>query len=149
MKKLFIGIFAFVLILSAQQLFAERTNINANEMTGPANKFAVKSCNSILMTIDRGGYNESFNKSATYFKNAVGSSAKWAAALTAVRKPLGDCISRTNISSVYTNQLPGAPDGNYVIVQYKTIFKNKKNSIETAVVLNEDNTWKLAGYFIK
>ena len=46
--------------------------------------------------------------------------------------------------------LPGAPDGEYVIQQYASAFENKKEAMESVVLMKEkDGTWKVVGYFIK
>jgi len=50
----------------------------------------------------------------------------------------------------YSKTLPGAPDGEYVVVQYQTIFTHKKEAVETVVSAREkDGSWKMSGYFIK
>jgi hypothetical protein len=53
-------------------------------------------------------------------------------------------------SKHYTNTLPGAPDGEYVVIQYETSFENKKSAIETITpMLDEDGRWRVSGYYIK
>jgi hypothetical protein len=49
--------------------------------------------------------------------------------LEATRTPLGKIISRTVKSAVYTTNLPGAPDGQYVVIQYESSFEHKKAAI--------------------
>ena len=66
------------------------------------------------------------------------------------RKPLGDLISRKLKSALATTELPGAPDGQYVVMQFDSSFTGKKSTIETVTFkLADDRTWKSAGYFIK
>jgi len=66
------------------------------------------------------------------------------------RKPLGMVISRKVMTSQYMNSLPGAPDGEYVVIQYKTSFENKNSAIETVTpMLDNDGIWRVSGYFIK
>ncbi len=46
--------------------------------------------------------------------------------------------------------LPGAPDGEYVVISYETSFTNKKSAIETVTpMLDKDGKWRVSGYFIK
>jgi hypothetical protein len=46
--------------------------------------------------------------------------------------------------------LPGAPDGEYVVIQYESQFESKKAAIETVTPrLEKDGSWKAAGYYIK
>jgi hypothetical protein len=45
--------------------------------------------------------------------------------------------------------LPGAPDGEYVVIQYATRFEHKPSIIETVTpMLDKDGSWKVSGYFI-
>ena len=53
-------------------------------------------------------------------------------------------------SKQYATSLPGAPDGQYVVIQYKTAFENKKAGVETITpMLDKDKKWRVSGYFIK
>ena len=46
--------------------------------------------------------------------------------------------------------LPFAPDGDYVLMEYETRFDFKPLATETLTTMKDrDNTWKVAGYFIK
>jgi hypothetical protein len=102
-----------------------------------------------LALVDEGKYGDSWATAAAYFKNAI-TKEKWEQMLTAVRNPLGRLVSRELISKTYTQSLPGAPDGEYVIIQFATSFENKKSAIETVTpMLDSDNEWRVSGYFIK
>jgi ribosomal protein S17E len=46
--------------------------------------------------------------------------------------------------------MPGAPDGEYVILQFETTYEKKRQAIETVAPMKEkDGKWRVAGYFIK
>jgi hypothetical protein len=50
----------------------------------------------------------------------------------------------------FVTSLPGAPDGRYVVIQYKTSFENKSSATETVTpMLDRDQKWRVSGYFIK
>jgi len=67
-----------------------------------------------------------------------------------VRKPLGKVLSRKVINSTYTTLLPGAPDGQYVVIQFETSFENKHNAVETVTPMLEPNgQWRVSGYYIR
>ena len=71
-------------------------------------------------------------------------------AMYAIRAPLGAVKSRQLKSTQFTKTLPGAPDGDYVVVQFETRFENKAAAIETVVpLLEKDGAWRVSGYFIK
>ena len=58
--------------------------------------------------------------------------------------------SRELQSKQYTTSLPGAPDGQYVVVQYKTSFANRKSATETVTpMFDKDKKWRVSGYYIK
>ena len=70
--------------------------------------------------------------------------------MLAYRKPLGNVLSRNLMFTKYTNTLPGAPDGEYVVIQYKTSFENKASAVETVTpMLDTDGIWRVSGYYIK
>lgn len=70
--------------------------------------------------------------------------------VSVARKPLGAVLSRTFKLAKYSTSLPGAPDGQYVVIQYDTSFENKKSAVETITpMLDRDGQWRVSGYFIK
>jgi Protein of unknown function (DUF4019) len=83
------------------------------------------------------------------FKQAV-SQDRWVQMLQAKRAPMGKLLSRTLKSAVYTTSLPGAPDGQYVVIVYESTFEHKKSAIETVTPsLGKDGQWRVSGYFIR
>ncbi len=110
---------------------------------------AVEAAKSWVILVDEGKYNKSYLKAADYFKNAV-TEEQWLQGMTATRNPLGKVLLRELKSKKYMTELPGAPDGEYVVIQFNTSFENKKSSVETITqMLEKDGTWKMSGYFIK
>lgn len=102
-----------------------------------------------LTMVDEGKYVESWKEASEYFKNAV-KQKQWEESLQAVRKPLGKLISRKVKSKTYKTSLPGAPDGEYVVIQFQTSFENKKLAIETVTpMFDKDGQWRVSGYYIK
>ncbi len=117
--------------------------------SGEAEDQAVKAAEDWLELVDRGEYEESWNEAATFFKAAV-TVEQWSKAMNAVRKPLGDKNSRTLSSADYTTSMPGAPDGDYVVILFDASFSKKKTAVETVTPMkDEDGNWRVSGYFIK
>jgi hypothetical protein len=78
------------------------------------------------------------------------SKAAWSDALRQARQPLGAVASRKMMSSTFARALPGAPDGEYVVVKYRTRFEHKEQAEETVVPMRDrDGVWKVSGYFVK
>ncbi len=112
-------------------------------------KAAIAAAQKWLSIVDKGKYAESWNESSEYFKQAV-TQDQWEQALQAVRTPLGKLVSRKVKSTTYTTSLPGAPDGQYVVIQFNTSFENKKSGIETVTPkMDKDGVWRVSGYYIK
>jgi len=110
---------------------------------------AISAAENWLGMVDRGNYQESWMESAEYLRNAI-DSGQWEQAMNAVRKPLGGVVSREVESAGFLTSIPGAPDGEYVVIQFETVFENKKNAIETVTPLKDkDGRWRVSGYFIK
>ena len=110
---------------------------------------AVEAAQKWLALIDQGEYGESWETASDYFRGAV-AEKQWQQALTAVRSPLGKVTTRKLKSKQYATSLPGAPDGEYVVIQFETSFEKKKSSIETFTPMKEkDGGWRVSGYYIK
>jgi len=102
-----------------------------------------------LALVDAGNYGDSYKAAAAYFQTAV-TPEQWQQSMVAVRKPLGDLVSRKFKNAQYTKTVPGAPDGEYVVLQFDTAFANKQAAVETVTpMLAADGTWKVSGYYIK
>jgi hypothetical protein len=114
-----------------------------------AEKEAVEAANTWLALVDRGDYSGSWDSAASFFKGAV-KKEQWQQQMNAGRKPFGNLVSRKVKSTHYATSMPGAPDGEYVVIQYQTSFENKKSAVETVTPMKEtDGTWHVSGYFIK
>jgi hypothetical protein len=112
-------------------------------------KAATAAAESWLSKIDTGSYAVSWREASAYFQGAVTEQA-WTGSLDGLRKPLGLLVSRKLKSAQHTKAVPGALDGEYVIMQFETSFEHKKTAIETVTFLQDKNSkWKAAGYYIK
>ena len=98
--------------------------------------------------VDAGKYQESYERSASVFRAAV-TGAQWEEAARAARVPLGKVISRELTGAQLTTTLPGAPEGRYVVIQYRTAFEKKPSAVETVTPMMDDGEWRISGYYIK
>lgn len=108
---------------------------------------AIDSATDWLKVVDAGKYAESWNRSAPMFQRQL-STQEWESALERVRTPLGKPLTRKVKTSSEHNSLPGAPDGEYIVVDLETSFQNKKSALETVTVLKTGDQWQVVGYFI-
>jgi hypothetical protein len=102
-----------------------------------------------LTMVDSEKYAESWKEAAELFRNAV-QPQQWEQSMQAVRKPLGNLISRKVKTKAYKSSLPGAPDGEYVVIQFESSFEKKKVAVETVTpMMGKDGIWRVSGYYIK
>jgi len=112
-------------------------------------KAAISAAKKWLATVDAGEYAASWKEAAEFLRNTV-KPEQLELSMQANRKPLGKLISRKVQKKTYKTSLPSAPDGEYVVIQFKTSFENKKNAIETITpMLDKDGKWRVSGYYIK
>ena len=136
----------FVTCLSALSLvgLARPRAAEANE-----EEDATTSAKAWLEVVDAGRYDESWDETATAFRDAL-SREKWEQALVSVRRPLGNCLSRKLKDRKLVDSLPGAPKGPYVVIQFDTVFEGKDAAVETVTpARGSDGRWLVAGYFIR
>lgn len=112
-------------------------------------ELALQSADAWLALVDSGKYADSWQEAAQFFKAAV-AKEQWQNALRGSRDPLGKMLSRKVKSARYTKTLPGAPDGEYVVIQYESSFEHKQSAVETVTPrLDNDGKWRVSGYYIK
>lgn len=139
---------ASVLLAVLFACFAWTQTVTSQTATKPED-LAQTSAQAWLALTDAGKYAESWQEGSSFFRSAV-TQTKWVDALTSVRTPLGKVLSRKLKSATYVKDPPGNPPGEYVQIQYDTSFENKKDCVEiVAPMLDKDNKWRVAGYFIK
>lgn len=110
---------------------------------------AVDAANRWLALADSSDGAGTWDQAAPTFRANI-SKANWSDALKGARQPLGAVKSRQLASSKSVHSLPGAPDGDYVLVQYTTRFEHKADAVETVVPMRgADGTWKVSGYFVR
>jgi hypothetical protein len=114
-----------------------------------AAKEATESGNRWLALVDSGNYAASWDQAAQIFKSAV-PKEQWTRMVGSVRNPLGKLESRKLKSATYKTSLPGAPDGQYFVIQFDSSFEHKKSAVETVTpMLEKDGQWRISGYFIR
>ena len=110
---------------------------------------AISAAENFLQLVDSGRYSESWDATSSFFKQQV-SKQQWEKQLESFRPTFGNLIKREIKGQKYTKSLPGAPDGEYVVIQFSTSFTNKKNAIETVTpMLESDGEWRVTGYYIR
>ncbi|MCX7868342.1 MAG: DUF4019 domain-containing protein [Terrimicrobiaceae bacterium] len=119
---------------------------NASEIS---DEEAIPAARAWLGLVDSGEFGRSWEQAAPFFREKV-TTANWERAMKWVRAPLGAVESREFMPATAANLLPGAPEGEYEIVEFQTRFAKLSGAVETVTLMRTDTGgWKLAGYFIK
>lgn len=130
---------AFICFLVAPWALAQNKSTEAGQ----------KAAEDWLASVDGGDFGASWDQAASIFKGAI-TREKWQKTVANTRGQFGKLLSRKLKSAQYTTSLPGAPDGQYVVIQYDTTFENKKSAVETVTpMLDKDGQWHVSGYFIR
>ncbi|RZM03703.1 MAG: DUF4019 domain-containing protein [Pedobacter sp.] len=74
---------------------------------------------------------------------------QWEAAMALVRNPLGSLVSRKYAASEAMKEVPGMPGVEGMIYQFSSEYMEKKEAVETVILIKEGGRWKPAGYYIK
>ncbi len=114
----------------------------------PTESEARSSAEAWLALVDHHQYDESWAEAGSAFRSQV-SQDKWVDMAKQVRTPLGPVVSRSLLKATITKTLPGLPDGDYAVVQFRSAFKNKASAVETVTLAFEDGKLRAIGYFIK
>jgi hypothetical protein len=110
---------------------------------------AIIAAEEFLLLVDTSQYAQSWDVASSFFKSQVPKET-WVKQISSVRPAFGKVINRQILKAKYMTQLPGAPDGQYVILQYDTTFENKRKAVETITpMLDKDGKWHVSGYFIQ
>lgn len=102
-----------------------------------------------LGLVDQGKFNGSWLEASTYFRN-VTTKQQWKQQVSVWRSALGSVVSRKLRTVQYLTTMPGAPDGEYVMIQYDTTFAHKKSAVEVVVpMMDADGKWRVSEYSIR
>lgn len=127
----------------------------ASNATAPATDInrdvrpALEAANLWLGLVDVNRAAQSWQQAAPVFQRAISAQA-WADNLQVARTPLGKVKSRKTNDAVFTRTIPGQPDGEYVVIQYDTVFEHKAEAHEmVTMVFGVDGRWRVAGYLVR
>jgi hypothetical protein len=115
----------------------------------PLTDAGVEAATAWLKLIDDGNYAASWQDASSYFRSQIPED-KWVDTIGNLRKLLGGLAGRELASAQAVTTLPGAPDGNYLVVQFRSSFTSKHSAIETVIMLLAKNGhYAVAGYFVR
>ncbi len=109
---------------------------------------AFDSAQTWLNLVDLGQYAAAWEASAGANKDAI-TKDSMVEKYSGFRAPMGRVVSRKLKSARYTTSLPGAPPGEYVMIEFNTTFDNSGGYLERITpMLDADGQWKVSGYYL-
>jgi hypothetical protein len=138
-SSLFIGGLLALLLIVPRPLAAQ-----SNEQAVEAAKKAAQEWFALL---DAQKYRATWEAGATLIKSKV-TEGQWAAQVRRAHNSLDSLQSRSLVAARYTTNMPNAPEGEYVVAQYKSMY-GETETVETMYMKKDDGTWRVAGYFVK
>ena len=122
----------------------------ATPVAAPAPEAAAESAARVwLALLDAGNYADTWSSASAVFRQKV-TQAQWQSAASGTRAPLGPVKSRTLRSVTLKSARPGAPDGEYAVLQFDSSFEHKASAVETVTpVRDADGKWHVSGYYIR
>lgn len=102
-----------------------------------------------LILLDKNDFGSAWEKASVLVREHV-TKANFINNAEQVRKRLGKLISRELVISQYKTSLPGAPEGEYVILRFESNFEHKKKITEMVTPQKDpDGIWRVAGYYVR
>ena len=102
-----------------------------------------------LQTVDKGEYSKSWKTGSLTFKLTI-SEQHWNKLMKAIREPLGSVVSREPFEQRPAINPKGLPEGNYMVVFFKTKFQKKDNAHELVTLVQEsDGNWRVLTYQVQ
>ena len=101
-----------------------------------------------LGELDAGHYAATWTEASPLFQQRV-PEKKWINAVSEVMASLGKLKVRNFKRAIRKQHLPGAPNGNYIVVQFSSTFAHRPNAIETVTPMLSDGKWKVSGYYVR
>ena len=98
--------------------------------------------------LDHGRYADSYAYTGMLIRASNDRDA-FAAQIKKARAGTGALQSRNLIDASYATSVPGAPEGQYVLLHYQASFANRPEAVETLTLAFAKGYWRVSGYYIK
>jgi len=98
--------------------------------------------------LDQGRYADSYAYTGMLIRAQLDRDA-YAAQIEKIRAGAGALQGRDPIDASYATTVPGAPEGQYVVLHYHSNFANRGEAVETLTLAFAKGYWRVSGYYIK
>lgn len=148
---------AFALLLPAAPAWAQEgeagpdsveseDSMSATTDTSAAKENAQDAAEDWLSLVDAGEFSASYQDAANVFKGQL-QEGDWTERGNQIQTQLGELKSRALVDARYMEEIPQAPEGEYVALRYDSEFSNGQMN-ELVILAQEGDGWKVAGYMV-
>lgn len=144
MKHLLItSFFAAAVLISSSVAYGQ-----SNLTLGAEEKQALQAAESWLSLIEKSKFSKSWDACSPFFQENFPKET-WTRTMDSTFSILGKVEKRELFQSNFYTELPNAPEGEYVIIQFKTKFKKRDEQVtETIIPKKVGDEWKVVSYFV-
>jgi uncharacterized protein DUF4019 len=102
-----------------------------------------------LTLLDEGRYGQAWDRVVPMMQERI-ARTQWETGLATTRQPLGPALRRKLRQANLTHILPGAPEGDYFVLQYDTVFEGRPLTTEVVTAMKDrDGIWRVSGYELR
>jgi hypothetical protein len=102
-----------------------------------------------LAMVDADDYQGSWEATGALFREEV-SPEQWHESMTQVREDMGAVTERRLHEHTLETIMPGVPEGEYMMLEYRSVFEKQPQGAELVVCMkDEDGAWRVVGYFLQ
>lgn len=121
----------------------------ASQATPAPDPESLARAENFLKFVDAGDWKGSWEAAGASFQDEA-TLEEWIAVIEPAREQIGAFESRKLITVQRTSTLPGAPEGDYEVLQYQSEFAAVDiGAVETLIMVQGAGGWDVAGYFVR
>lgn len=120
-----------------------------DSLTVAEGQAAQEAADAWLVPVDSMDYRTSYQQASPLLQEQT-SETQWVQTLRTTFGAMGSFISRAPQGREFRTALPGAPEGEYVIVTYNSRYTQAEDAVETVVMAKSaTGEWQTAGYDVR
>jgi hypothetical protein len=140
MAAVIVAVAGMAAALSAQQVSADPHTAEEQAAERQALGF--------LGYLDNGRFADSYAYTGMLIRSQLDREV-FASQVEKARTGTGALQARELIDAGYSTTVPGAPEGQYVVLHYRSSFANRPDTVETLTLAMAKGYWRVDGWYIK
>jgi Protein of unknown function (DUF4019) len=146
--RILLLIFLVTMSLPRTQLFAQQDAGGGVDPHATEERAAERQALGFLGYLDHQRFADSYAYTGMLIRTQVDRSS-FSAQVEKARAGTGALLTRELMDATYATSVPGAPEGQYVVLHYHSSFADKQEAVETLTLAFAKGYWRVSGYYIK